>query len=91
MKRILIHSHILAAFLQLAPLVRVAQSAPGVVAAPTLFMGAIAPVLFGLAIEWLGPAGASLFLLVLGVLSTGLAGRLVRLARNQAASSIHAC
>jgi len=38
MKRILIHSHILAAFLQLAPLVRVAQSAPGVVAAPTLFI-----------------------------------------------------
>jgi len=63
----------------------------GRLAAPTLFMGAIAPVLFGLAIEWLGPAGASLFLLVLGVLSTGLAGRLVRLARNQAASSIHAC
>ena len=38
MKRILIQSHILAAFLQLAPLVRVAQSAPGVVAAPTLFI-----------------------------------------------------
>ena len=38
MKRILIHSHILAAFLQLAPLVRVAQTAPGVVAAPTLFI-----------------------------------------------------
>jgi len=38
MKRILIHSHVLAAFLQLAPLVRVAQTAPGVVAAPTLFI-----------------------------------------------------
>jgi len=38
MKRILIQSHILAAFLQLAPLVRVAQTAPGVVATPTLFI-----------------------------------------------------
>lgn len=38
MKRILIHSHVLAAFLQLAPLVRVAQSAPGVMAAPTMFI-----------------------------------------------------
>jgi len=38
MQRILIHSHVLAAFLQLAPLVRVAQTAPGVVAAPTLFI-----------------------------------------------------
>ena len=38
MKRILIHPHVLAAFLQLAPLVRVAQSAPGVMAAPTLFI-----------------------------------------------------
>ena len=38
MKRILIHSHVLAAFLQLAPLVRVAQTAHGVVAAPTLFI-----------------------------------------------------
>lgn len=38
MKRILIHSHILAAFLQLAPLVRVAQTAPGVIATPTLFI-----------------------------------------------------
>ncbi len=38
MKRILIHSHVLAAFLQLAPLLRVAQSAPGVMAAPTLFI-----------------------------------------------------
>ena len=36
MKRILIHPHVLAAFLQLAPLLRVAQSAPGVMAAPTL-------------------------------------------------------
>jgi len=38
MKRILIHPHVLAAFLQLAPLLRVAQSAPGVMAAPTLFI-----------------------------------------------------
>ena len=38
MKRILIHPHVLAAFLQLAPLLRVAQSAPGVIAAPTLFI-----------------------------------------------------
>ncbi len=38
MKRILIQSHILAAFLQLAPLVRVAQTAPGMVATPTLFI-----------------------------------------------------
>ena len=38
MKRILIHPHVLAAFLQLAPLVRVAQTAPGVIAAPTLFI-----------------------------------------------------
>ena len=38
MKRFLIHSHVLAAFLQLAPLLRVAQSAPGVMAAPTLFI-----------------------------------------------------
>ena len=38
MKRFLIHSHILAAFLQLAPLLRVAQSAPGMVATPTLFI-----------------------------------------------------
>ncbi len=38
MKRFLIHSQILAAFLQLAPLVRVAQTAPGVIAAPTLFI-----------------------------------------------------
>lgn len=38
MKRILIHSHVLAAFLQLAPLLRVAQSSPGVMAAPTLFI-----------------------------------------------------
>jgi len=38
MRRILIHSHVLAAFLQLAPLVRVAQSAPGVIATPTLFI-----------------------------------------------------
>ena len=38
MKRILIHPHLLAAFLQLAPLLRVAQSAPGVMAAPTLFI-----------------------------------------------------
>lgn len=38
MKRVLIHSHVLAAFLQLAPLLRVAQSAPGVMAAPTLFI-----------------------------------------------------
>ena len=38
MKRVLLHSHVLAAFLQLAPLVRVAQTAHGVVAAPTLFI-----------------------------------------------------
>jgi hypothetical protein len=38
MKRILIHPHVLAAFLQLASLLRVAQSAPGVMAAPTLFI-----------------------------------------------------
>jgi hypothetical protein len=38
MKRFLIHSQILAAFLQLAPLLRVAQSAPGMVATPTLFI-----------------------------------------------------
>lgn len=38
MKRLFLHSHVLAAFLQLAPLVRVAQSAPGVVATPTLFI-----------------------------------------------------
>jgi hypothetical protein len=63
----------------------------GRLAGPTLFMGAIAPVLFGLAIEWLGPAGASLFLLVLGALSSGIAWQLVRLARAQATSSIHAC
>jgi len=38
MRRILIHSHVLAALIQLAPLVRVAQSAPGVIATPTLFI-----------------------------------------------------
>jgi len=38
MKRVLLHSHVLAAFLQLAPLVRVAQTAHGAVAAPTLFI-----------------------------------------------------
>lgn len=38
MKKFLIHPQILAALLQLAPLVRVAQSAPGVVATPTLFI-----------------------------------------------------
>lgn len=38
MKRFLLHSHVLAAFLQLAPILRVAQSAPGVVATPTLFI-----------------------------------------------------
>ena len=38
MKRLFLHSHVLAAFLQLAPILRVAQSAPGVVATPTLFI-----------------------------------------------------
>jgi hypothetical protein len=38
MKRLFLHSHVLAAFLQLAPLVRVAQTAHGAVAAPTLFI-----------------------------------------------------
>ncbi|MFM7806180.1 MAG: putative Ig domain-containing protein, partial [Verrucomicrobiota bacterium] len=36
MKRFLIHSHVLAAFLQLAPLARIAQTAPGLIATPTL-------------------------------------------------------
>jgi hypothetical protein len=36
MKRCLLHPHVLAAFLQLAPLVRVAQTAQGALAAPTL-------------------------------------------------------
>ncbi len=38
MKRFVVHPHILAAFLQLAPLARVAQTAQGALAAPTLFI-----------------------------------------------------
>lgn len=38
MKRFLIHSHVLAAFLQLAPLARIAQNAPGMIATPTLYI-----------------------------------------------------
>ena len=38
MKRFVLHPHILAAFLQLAPLARVAQTAQGALAAPTLFI-----------------------------------------------------
>jgi hypothetical protein len=63
----------------------------GRLAAPTLYLGAIAPVLFALMIDGLGPVGATLTLFALGLASSALAWQLVKLSRSQAASSIQAC
>ncbi len=63
----------------------------GRLAAPTLFLGAIAPVLFGLIIERFGEVAATATLWVVGTIATWMSARLVRLARCQSSSSIQAC
>ncbi|MEN9775932.1 MAG: hypothetical protein RL322_3002 [Pseudomonadota bacterium] len=63
----------------------------GRLAAPSLYLGAIAPVWFGMVLTWVGPVGAAAILLGLSGLAVVLAARLVALARRQAASSIQAC
>jgi MFS family permease len=63
----------------------------GRLAAPTLYLGAIAPALFGLIIEQLGEVRATALLWVIGVFATWMAARLVRLAKTQSSSSIQAC
>jgi len=63
----------------------------GRLAAPSLYLGAIAPVWFGLVLDWAGPVGASAILFGLSGVAVVLAWRLVAVARRQAASSIQAC
>lgn len=63
----------------------------GRLAAPMLYLGAIAPALFGLIIEHLGEVRATALLWIIGAIATWMAARLVRLARAQSSSSIQAC